>query len=153
MLVGTEAEVLESLSGVLGATQEQGVASGRSTESKLVQGQDLTTGSQDTGAGGSGEAESSNAELGDGQETVVVSDGTDDHNGLVVRLLGSVGNNSRDGNGRSVDAGHKEAAQDDLVEGRVGTAYEKISSAPALRDISAEEKTHGQGSGTASRAT
>ena len=122
MLVGTEAEVLDSLSGVLGATEEQGVASGRGTESKLVQGQDLTTSGHDAGTGSSGEAESSNAELGDGQETVVISDGANNHNGLVVGLLGSVGDNSRDGDGRPVDAGHKEAAENDLVEGRLGSA-------------------------------
>ena len=122
MLVRTEAEVLDSLSGVLGATEEQGVASGRRTESKLVQGQDLTTSSHNAGTSGSSEAESSNAELGDGQETVVISDGTNNHNGLVVGLLGSVGDNSRDGDRWSVDAGHKKAAENDLVEGRLGPA-------------------------------
>lgn len=123
MLVGTEAEVLDSLSGVLGAAEEQSVASGGGTEGKLIEGQNLTTGSQDAGTGGSGEAEGSNAELGNGQETVVIRDGADDHNGLVVRLLGGVGRNSRDRDRGPVDAGHKKAAENDLVERGVGSAY------------------------------
>lgn len=88
MLVGTEAKVLDGLSGVLGASEEQGVASSGCTESKLVQGQGLTTSSQDTGPSSSSEAESSNAKLGDSQETVVIRDGTNDHDSLVVGLLG-----------------------------------------------------------------
>ena len=127
MLVGTEAKVLERFSGVLGASQKQGVASSRGAESKLVQGQGLTTSSQDTGASSSGEAESSNAEFGDGQETVVVSDSAYNHNRLAIGRLGSIGDNSRDGDRRPVDAGHKETAEDDLVEGRVGSACEKLS--------------------------
>lgn len=123
MLVGTHAEVLNSLSGVLRSTEEEGVASGRSAESQLIQGEDLTTGGQDAGAGSGGEAESRNAELGDGQETVVVGDGADDDDGLVVGLLGDVGDDPGERHGGPVDAGHEEAAEDDLVEGGLGAAW------------------------------
>lgn len=117
MLVGSEAEVLNSLSGVLWSSKEKGVASGRSSESQLIQSQDLTSSSDDAGTSRSGEAKSSDAEFGDSQETVVISDGTNDDDGLVVGLLGGVRNNSGDGDRGSVDAGHKKAAENDLVEG------------------------------------
>lgn len=104
MLVGSETKVLESFSGILWSSQEKNVASSWGTESQLIEGQSLTTGSENAGTGGSGEAESSNAELWDGQKTVVVSDGTDDGNGLVVRLLGCVGHDAREGDRWSVGA-------------------------------------------------
>jgi hypothetical protein len=123
VLVWAEAEVLECLTGVLWSSEEEGVASGGSAESQLVQSQGLTASSNDASTSGSSESESGNAELGDGQETVVIGDGTNDHNGAVVILAGLVSNNAGDGDGRSVDAGHEEAAENDLVEGRVGSAY------------------------------
>lgn len=75
--VGTEAEVLEGLTGVLGSTEEEGVGSSGETGSDLVDGEALTTGLLDASAGRGGEAESRNGELGDLEHTVVVSDGTD----------------------------------------------------------------------------
>lgn len=122
--MGSKAEMLNSLSGVLGSSEEQGVASSGSSESQLIQGQDLSSSCDNAGTGGRGEAESGDAELGDGQETVVIGDSADDDNGLVVGLLGGVRNNSGDGDRGSVDAGHKKSAENDLVEGRVGSAYE-----------------------------
>ena len=75
--VGTEAEVLEGLTGVLGSTEEEGVGSSGEAGSDLVDGEALTTGLLDAGAGRGGEAESRNGELGDLKHAVVVSDGTD----------------------------------------------------------------------------
>ena len=121
VLVWAETEVLEGLAG-LWSTEEEGVASGWGTESKLVQGENLTTGSQDAGAGSGGEAEGSDGELWDGQEAVVVSDGSDNDNRLVVGLLRDVGDNTGEGHWWPVDAGHEQAAEDDLVEGRLGAA-------------------------------
>lgn len=126
MLVGTEAKVLDGLTGVLGSSEEQGVASGGGSESQLIQSQDLSTSSHNAGPSSSSEAEGRNTELGNGQEAVVISDSPDNDNGLVVRLLGCVGNNARNGHGRPVDAGHKKAAEDDLVEGRLGPAWRKV---------------------------
>ena len=126
MLVWTHAEMFYRLSGVLWSSEEKGVASGWSSQGQLIQGQDLTTGCNDASTSGGSEAESRNAELWDGQETVVIGYSTNDDNGLVVRLLGSVGGNSRDGNWRSVDAGHKKSAEDNLVEGGVGSACSQI---------------------------
>jgi len=125
VLVGSKAKVLDGLSGVLWSSQQESVTSSRSTLSQLIQSQGLTTGGNDAGTGGSGEAESGNAELGDGQETVVIGDGTNDDNGLIVGLLGGVGNNAREGDGWAVDARHEEAAEHDFVEGRLGTTSQE----------------------------
>ena len=75
--VGPEAEVLEGLTGVLGSTEEEGVGSSGEAGSDLVDGEALTTGLLNAGAGRGGEAESRNGELGDLEHAVVVSDGAD----------------------------------------------------------------------------
>lgn len=120
--MGAETEVLDGLTAVLGTTEDQGVAASGGTESKLVQGDGLTTGGDNAGTGGSGEAESSDGHLGAGEEAVVVSDGTDNDDGALLALLVDVGNNAGQRDGGAVDLGHKESAEDNLVEGRVGTA-------------------------------
>lgn len=122
MLVGTHAEVLEGLTGVLGTAEDQGVATGRSAESELVEGNGLTTSGDDAGTGGSGEAESSNGNLGEGKETVVVGDGADNNDGALLTLLVDVGDDTRERDGGAVDLGHEEASENNLVEGSVGTA-------------------------------
>ena len=125
MLVGSETEMLDSLSGVLWSSEENGVASSWGSESQLIQGQGPTTGGKNAGTGGSSEAESSNADLWDGQKTVVISDGSDDDNGSLLLLVG-LGCDSGDGNGRSVDTGHKKSAENDLVEGGFSAAWKGV---------------------------
>lgn len=124
MAVRTEAEVLDSLTGVLGTTEDQGVASGGGTESKLVQGDGLTTGSEDAGTGGSGESQSSDSHLGALEQTVVIGDGTDNNDGSLLSLLVDVGDNAGQGDGRSVDLGRKQTSENNLVERGIGSAYE-----------------------------
>jgi hypothetical protein len=124
VLVGTHAEVLDGLTGVLGTAEQQGVATGRSAQGELVQGEGLTTGGQDASAGSGGEAESSNAQLGDLKETVVIGDGANNNNGLALLTLG-LANNARDRDRGAVDTRHKEASEDDLVEGRLGTTSQE----------------------------
>lgn len=123
MLVGAEAEVPDSLAAVLGATQDQGVAAGGGTESQLIKGDGLTAGGDDAGAGGGSEPESGNSDLGEGGvQAVVVSDGADHDDGPLLALLVDVGDDARQGDGRAVDLGHKQASEDDLVERGVGAA-------------------------------
>lgn len=121
VLVGTEAKVLDGLTGILGTSKKKGVAASWGSEGQLVDSQSLTTGGKDAGTGGSSEAESRNTELRDLQKAVVIGDGANNDNGSLL-ILASVRNNSGDGDGWSVDAGHKQSAEDDFVEGRVGTA-------------------------------
>jgi len=122
VLVGAKAEVLEGLTGVLGATEEEGVGASGLLESELVESDGLAAGGLDAGTGSGGEAEGRNVDLGDGQETVVIGDGADNNDGLLLVAVLEVGGNARERDGRAVDAAHEEAAQDDLVEGRVGAA-------------------------------
>lgn len=125
MLVWSKAKVLDSLSGVLWASQQQSVASSWSSEGQLIQGQGLTTSSDNASTSGGSETESSDTEFWDGQQTVVIGDGTNNHDCLVVGLLGDVGGDSRDGHWWSVDARHEESAKDNLVEGGLGTTSEE----------------------------
>ena len=112
----TEAEVLDSLTGVLGATEEQSVGTGRGTQSKLVQGEGLTTGVLDTGTGGGGESQGSDGKLGNVQEAVVIGDGPDHDHGLALLRLVDVRCNAGKRNRGAVDARHEEAAENGLVE-------------------------------------
>ena len=126
--VGTEAEVLDGLTGVLGTAEEDGVGTSGGTHGELINGEALTTGGQDAGTSGCGEAKGGNGQLGDGQETVVVGDGSNNDDGLALDLLGSVlvgggANNAGDGHRRAIDLAHHQAAEDDLVELGVGTAF------------------------------
>jgi len=130
VLVGSEAEVLNSLPGVLWSSQEKGVAAGWGPQSQLVQGDSLTTSGLDSCTGGGSEPESSDRKLGDSEDTVVISDGANDDNSSLPILLTGVGvvgmaHDLGDGDGRAVDLGHEEAAEDGLVERRVGTASQK----------------------------
>ena len=102
VLVGAEAEVLESLTGVLGATDQQGVAAGGGTQSQLVESQGLATSSDDAAAGGSGESQSGDGHLGDLEKTVVIRDGADNDDGLAL-LVADLALDAGQGNGRSVD--------------------------------------------------
>jgi hypothetical protein len=114
--------VLNGLTGVLGTTDEDSVGTSGGTESQLIQGQDFTTGLQDTGLGGLGEVESSNGDLGEVQKTGVIGDGTDNNNSLVTL---KIADNTGDGDGRTVDTGHKETLQDNLVEVGVSTTSQE----------------------------
>ncbi|KAL2274501.1 hypothetical protein FJTKL_03170 [Diaporthe vaccinii] len=114
-------EVLDGLTVVLGATQEQGVGTGGLLKGKLVEGQGAAASGQNARAGGGGEPQGGDLDLGDLEQTVVVGDGADNNDRLLVVAVLQVGLDAGQGNGRAVDAGHKEAAQDNLVEGRVGT--------------------------------
>jgi len=96
VLVWSHAEMLDGLSGVLRSSKEESVASSRGSQRKLVQSQSLTSSSKDARTSSGSESESSHAELRNGQETVVIGDGTDNDDGLVVRLLGGVPDNSGD---------------------------------------------------------
>lgn len=122
MLVGTKAEVLDGLTSVLGAAQQQSVGTSGLLEGQLVEGLGGATSGQDAGAGGGGEAQGSDVHLGDLEQAVVVGDGTDDDDGALV-ILGEVGVDARQGDGRAVHAGHEQTAQDDLVEAGVGAAF------------------------------
>lgn len=122
MRVRTEAEVLDSLPGVLRATEEQGVGTGGSAQSELVQSQDLTAGFLDAGTSGGSEPQSGDRQLRDGQEAVVIRHGADHNDGLALLRLVDVRGDTRKRNRGTVDARHEEAAENSLVEVRLRAA-------------------------------
>ena len=70
-------------------------------------------------------------QFGDLEEAVVVGDGADDADCLVLVGLfrgfgGDFGGDAGDGHGRAVDAGHEEALEDDFVEVGFGTAWRAV---------------------------
>ena len=116
MLVGAHAEVLDGLPGVPLAPEQDGVGTSGRTERELVEGDSLTTGLEDALLGGLGEAEGSDGQLGDLEETDVVGDGANNNDGLGV-TVGSVGGlleDAGEGNGRAVDLGEEKAVEDGL---------------------------------------
>lgn len=76
--------MLEGLTGILWSSQEKSVASSWGSECQLIQSQRFSSSGKDARTSSSGEAESSNAELGDSQETVVISDSANDDEGLAI---------------------------------------------------------------------
>jgi len=125
VLVGAKAEVLDGLAGVLGATEQQSVSAGGLLKSELVESQGLAAGSGDPGTSGGSEAQSGNINLGDLEEAVVVGDGADNNDRLLLVAVPEVGGNARERDRRAVDAAHEQAAEHDLVEGGVGAACEE----------------------------
>lgn len=123
--VGTEAKVANDLTGVLGATEGQGVAAGGGAEGELVQGDGLAAGGQDAGAGSGGESQGSDGHLGEGEQAVVIGDGGHGDDDALLALGVDVGNNAGQRDGGAVDLGRKQASQDDLVEAGVGTTCAK----------------------------
>jgi hypothetical protein len=90
----------------------------------LIQGQHFTASLQDTGLGGLGEVKGSNRDLGEVQKTGVVGDGTNNNNSLVTL---KIADNTGDGDRGTVDTGHKETLQDNLVEvGVSATSQETV---------------------------
>ena len=122
VLVGAHAEVLDSLTCVLGATEQQSVASSGGAESKLVEGQCLTTGGDNASTGSGSESKSGNGDLGDFEKAVVVGNGADDNDDLTLLVLGELALDTGEGDGGSVGARHKEATEDNLVEAGVRSA-------------------------------
>lgn len=122
MLVGTKAEVLEGLTRVLGAAEEKGVGTGGLLLAELVEGKGAAAGGKDARAGSGGEAEGRNGDLGDLEQAVVVGDGANDDDGLLLVAALEVAGDARQRDGRAVDLAHEQPAEDDLVEGRVGAA-------------------------------
>jgi len=63
MLMRSEAEVLDSLSSILGPSEQESVASGRGSQCQLIQSQSFSTCSKNARTSSCGEPEGSNAEL------------------------------------------------------------------------------------------
>lgn len=152
MLVRTKAKVLDSLSGVLGSPDEESVGTGGGLEGKLVEGEGLATSSKDPSAGRRRKPQGSNGELGDGEGAVIISNSSDNNDDL-VGILASVLDDAGERNRGAVDSGHEQAAEHDLVEGRVGSACIPHLLELAHRSFQTRGSTYGPKTCRASRAT
>jgi hypothetical protein len=114
--------VLDGLTGTLGSAKEEGVSTSGLLESELVKGEGLAASSEDACAGGGSEAQGSDVQLGNVEEAVVVGDSANNDDGFLLATVLGVGNDAGQRHRRPVDAAHKETAEHDLIEGRVGTA-------------------------------
>jgi len=113
--VRAEPKVLDGFPGVLRSTEKEGVGTGRRTESKLIQGDGLSTGSLDPSSGSSSESDGSDGKFGDGEEAVVVCDGANDHDRSVLLVLHVV-DDLGEGYRGSVHLGHEQTTKHHLVE-------------------------------------
>ena len=77
VLVGAHTEVLDGLARVALAAEQDGVGASGCTEGELVEGENLTAGLEDALAGGRGEAEGGDGELGQFGQADVIGDGAD----------------------------------------------------------------------------
>ena len=116
MLVGAHAEVLDGLTSVPLAAEQDGVRTSGGAERQLVEGQDLTASLQNALLGRLGEAEGGNSELGHLQKADIIghSADSDDDLGVTVGCVRSLLDNPGEGNGRTVDLGEEQAVEDRL---------------------------------------
>lgn len=122
--VRTETKVLDSLSGVSGASDDDGVLALGGSHSQLVQGDGLATVLDDLGSRRTGESQGSNGGLREVQQSDVVGDSANNDHSLVSNtLLAQHTADSVERHRGSVDLGEVQSLQDDLVEGSIGTAW------------------------------
>lgn len=116
-------EVSFSLSLLSGSLEEDGVLSLGVLEGELIEGDDFTSSGSNSLSSGLSDSESADSELWDFEESDVVGNGTNNNSGLVLSALGlHLSDESSEGKWRSVDSGHKESLEDDLVEGSIGSS-------------------------------
>lgn len=116
VLVRTHAEMLDGLTGVPLAAEQDGVRPGGRAESELVEGQDLTAGLEDALLGRLGEPEGGDGELRNFQKTDIIRHGTDSDDDLgiaVGRALGLL-NDAREGKGGTVRLGEEKTVEERL---------------------------------------
>jgi hypothetical protein len=80
--------VLVGLPSGLNTSQKDGVGAGRCTQSELVEGESLTTSSENALLGTTGESKGGNGKLGDFGQTDVISDGADLNDDFRVAVRG-----------------------------------------------------------------
>lgn len=95
-------------------------------EGELIEGDALTTGLDDAGAGGLGEAEGADGELGHVVETGIVGDGANDGGDTVGLLALGELDEALEGQGGLVAASLHQALGDDRVELGVGAAGQEL---------------------------
>lgn len=126
MLTMDSTEVLEDLTSAAGTLKQNSLATSGALESELIEGHDLTAGLLDAGTGRLSDVESSDSDLGDSEDALIISDGTDDDEDSLGRLTLGVSGDLLEGDGRSVVTGHNQATEDNLVEVSLSTASQEL---------------------------
>ena len=123
---GVFTEVLESLPSS-GSSEEDSILAEGSYFRELVEGQNFTSCLDDSSAGLFGHSEGANSELGNGHESLVVEDISDDNQDFVLLLL-IVGELGELGDGNWVPGGPTlvESLVDDLVELGLGSSAQEL---------------------------
>lgn len=119
-------EVLVDLAALTGTLEQNSLATGGALESELIEGHNLTSSLLDASTSGLSDVESSEGDLGDREDTLVISDGSDDNEDSLGGLTLGVRNDLLDGDGGTVVAGHNQATEDDLVEMSLSTASQEL---------------------------
>jgi hypothetical protein len=125
-------EILLGLS-VFGSSDQESVRSGWGGHNKLIEGEALSSGLDNSSSGGLGESEGSDGHLWDLVESVIVSDGGDSDDDLILSLkeLSNLG----DGDWWSVDSGGDESSQDGLAETGVGSSGKESEESDKKMDV------------------
>jgi len=119
-------EVGEDLAGTTGTLQQNSLAASGALEGELIEGHDLAASLLDAGASSLSHVKGSDGNLGDGQNTLVISDSSDDDENGIGRLTLGVAGDLLERHGGSVVAGHHQTAEDHLVEMSLGTASQEL---------------------------
>ena len=116
--------MLNSLTRVLRTTEENGVGAGRGSQGKLIESDDLTTSLDNACTCSFSDTESADSELGDLEETDIVSDGTDNNGGFAFLALHEI-YELGEGERGAGNFGHKQSLEDNLVEFAVSAANQE----------------------------
>lgn len=120
------AEVLEGSTGGTSTLEQQGVLASGRTQGQLIQSQHLTAGLQDALASRLGDMQGAQRQLGDHQQTGVIGNGTNNHNGRLW-LVGCLeeASDALQRHWWPVYSAHEQTFQDDTVELLVGTTLQE----------------------------
>lgn len=119
-------EVLEDLAAVTGTLKQNSLATSGALERELIEGQDLAASLLDAGTSRLSDVESSDGDLGDREDALVISDGSDDNEDGIGSLALSMRSDLLEGDRGAVGAGHDQAAEHDLVEVSLSTASQEL---------------------------
>ena len=116
VITWSSAEVLAGLTACAVTFKEKALVTGRALESELVEGHDLATSGEDSGASGLRELEGADGHLGDGEEPLIVDDLADNNGDCAVFLTFEGEGKAGDGEWAAVGVGKAKAMSNLLVE-------------------------------------
>ena len=130
----THSKVLDSLTSVPLSTEENRVGTSGCPQGKLVEGDGLTTGSQDALLRRLSEPESRNRNFGDFGQTDVIGNSSDLNNDFRRQVGGAGGlfHDAGEGDGGTVDLGKEKSVEDDLFNPSAGSCLVKLPWKPHL---------------------